>query len=436
MERMEANRNENNKHITIIDAIMGSGKSTYIIKEINKHPEKRYLVVLPTLDECKRYSEKIEVSTYQPQTKSTKSQDLQRLIERNQNVVTTHALIQQVDETIMQLLKQRNYTLVIDECLDVLHRYEKQFTSDDLRSILNDGYVIVDKSGYLVWNDSKEETMFSHEYQGRWSDIKRLCKLQSLMCLPTKEQTLVTSIVMWVFPVEFFSCFQHCYIATYLWNGSIQKNYFDLHHLSYEHKSLTSKGEELELIDYDPMLERALRRKYFDLITVCDKDSLNWIGKSKKGKENPLSSAWYKRKKNDGSTLLMELKKNVSNYFRNHLKAKSADCMWTVFKNVKGHIRGQGYSKGFVPFNMKATNDYRHKSALAYCVNIFLHVDVVRFFRAHGINPNENLYAVSEMLQWIWRSRIRDGQPISLYLPSERMRRLLFSWAGRKIDGV
>ena len=81
-----------------------------------------------------------------------------------------------------------------------------------------------------VWNDSKEETMFSHEYQGRWSDIKRLCKLKSLMCLPTKEQTLVTSIVMWVFPVEFFSCFQHCYIATYLWNGSIQKNYFDLHH--------------------------------------------------------------------------------------------------------------------------------------------------------------------------------------------------------------
>lgn len=436
MERMEANRNENNKHITIIDAIMGSGKSTYIIKEINRHPEKRFLVVLPTLDECKRYSEKIEALTYEPLYSPTKSKDLQRLLKQNRNIVTTHRLIQLADEMTMQILKERNYTLVIDECLDVLHKYERQFTSHDLISILNDGYVTIDNSGYLIWNDSKDEVTFEHEYKGRWSDIKRLCCLKSLMCLRTKEETLSKSIIMWVFPVEFFSCFQHCYIATYLWNGSIQKNYFDLHRLSYEHKSLIKNGEETMLIDYDPQKERSQRKAYFDLITVCDNEKLNSIGKPIKGKKKPMSLGWYKKLIKDESPQLTKLRNNISNYVRNDLKVKSTDCMWTTFKEARNYLKGDGYSKGFVPWNKKATNDYRHKSALAYCVNTYLNVDVLRFFRAHGINPNENLYAVSEMLQWIWRSRIRDGQPISLYLPSERMRRLLFAWAGRKIDGV
>jgi len=37
-------------------------------------------------------------------------------------------------------------------------------------------------------------------------------------------------------------------------------------------------------------------------------------------------------------------------------------------------------------------------------------------------------FALSEMLQFIWRSAIRDNQPIHLYVPSERMRKLLMDW--------
>ena len=32
------------------------------------------------------------------------------------------------------------------------------------------------------------------------------------------------------------------------------------------------------------------------------------------------------------------------------------------------------------------------------------------------------------MLQWIWRSAIRDGKPINAYIPSKRMRELLINW--------
>ena len=41
---------------------------------------------------------------------------------------------------------------------------------------------------------------------------------------------------------------------------------------------------------------------------------------------------------------------------------------------------------------------------------------------------NNDKIALAEMLQWIWRSQIRRGQPINIYIPSKRMRRLLMEW--------
>ena len=46
----------------------------------------------------------------------------------------------------------------------------------------------------------------------------------------------------------------------------------------------------------------------------------------------------------------------------------------------------------------------------------------------NNVNVNEETYALSEMLQWIWRSAIREGNEIWIYIPSRRMRKLLQNW--------
>ena len=48
--------------------------------------------------------------------------------------------------------------------------------------------------------------------------------------------------------------------------------------------------------------------------------------------------------------------------------------------------------------------------------------------KGNGKLKAKDLYALSEMLQWIWRSRIRNGQDINIYIVSKRMRRLLNQW--------
>ena len=46
----------------------------------------------------------------------------------------------------------------------------------------------------------------------------------------------------------------------------------------------------------------------------------------------------------------------------------------------------------------------------------------------NGVSVDEDGFALSEMIQFIWRSAIRDGKEITLYVPSSRMRNLLLDW--------
>lgn len=122
--------------------------------------------------------------------------------------------------------------------------------------------------------------------------------------------------------------------------------------------------------------------------------------------------------------------------------------MWTTFKDSKTQLRGKGYSKefkaeqldnvvkayGFLPCNARSTNKYGNCFNLAYCINVYLHPSVSQFFKQKGIAIDEDLYALSEMIQWIWRSRIRNGENINIYIPSIRMRNLLSSWMDMNLD--
>ena len=53
---------------------------------------------------------------------------------------------------------------------------------------------------------------------------------------------------------------------------------------------------------------------------------------------------------------------------------------------------------------------------------------VKKFFETNDVPVNEDGFATSEMLQFIWRSAIREGNEIWLYIPSIRMRTLLYKW--------
>ena len=78
--------------------------------------------------------------------------------------------------------------------------------------------------------------------------------------------------------------------------------------------------------------------------------------------------------------------------------------------------------------NARATNAYSDRTAVAYMCNVFFNPILKNFFESKGVRVEEDKWALSEFLQFMFRSGIRKGEKIRIYIPSLRMRNLLKRW--------
>ena len=60
--------------------------------------------------------------------------------------------------------------------------------------------------------------------------------------------------------------------------------------------------------------------------------------------------------------------------------------------------------------------------------NRFVNLSVKKFLTEYGAEVDDDAYALSEMLQWLWRSAIREGKPIKVCILPRRMYKLLQAW--------
>ena len=213
--------------------------------------------------------------------------------------------------------------------------------------------------------------------------------------------------------------------------GSLMAHYFQAHGVEYDMKTVIGDPWSPELILHADAPDMERKRQLAKLINVVKDQKLNSIGK-RVGRENPLSFSWYdtqcKGKKT--SPRVRTVQRNTETFFRYRADTPTKSNMWTCPKAQSKHLKGRGYSRGFVPINARATNDHIDKTALAYLVNRFTNPIIRGYFEDRGIQVREDLFALSEMVQWVFRSQIRRGDPIDLYIPSLRMRTIFKAWLG------
>lgn len=134
---------------------------------------------------------------------------------------------------------------------------------------------------------------------------------------------------------------------------------------------------------------------------------------------------------------IIEVERDLKRLFRNrrNQKVEPEDFMFTCLSDYKRGWSGKDLPAKFigqdtsVPYNERAVNGYRHKHNLAYLYNAFAHPSVPHTVNSFAdLKYDGNVHALSVLLQWIWRSAIRTGQPIRVYMPSVRMRKLLLDW--------
>lgn len=412
--------------ITVIDSIMGSGKTTYMTKLMNElhtqslgrsftdpeHKPTRFLYVAPLLSEVDRIKEDCRDLCFRdPQQIGRKLDHLSILIDQGANICTTHALFHLLNRDICQRLREQNYTLVIDEALDCLNLFD-DLSRSDKRLLFKDHCVYVEPdTNKLRWNHRDHPA-----YSGEFNAVRNLCDSGNLVHY--------RDAVLWTFPSDFLRCFDQVYLLTYLFLGSPMSAYLRAEGLPYEMMTLKDKEHLVSWADHSD--ESATKEKLRSLVSVYDGPA-NQCGKPK-GKDNPFSSTWCERMVRNDPKALTKIKATTEHWFKSVAQTKANDNAWTTFKKTRKHLTGVRYAKGFIPNNTKATNDYKHKRSLAYLCNVFHNPIIKGYFEDRGITVHEELYALSEMIQWIWRSQIRDDQPINVFIPSERMRSLFIWW--------
>jgi hypothetical protein len=393
------------KKINVVDSIMGTGKTSWAIQYMNESvKDKKFIYITPFLTEVDRVKKAVTSRSFvEPiSTGKGKLDNLKKLILNDCNIVSTHALFKKADEEIIELLKAGNYTLVLDEVMDVVEQYD--LNKDDLSLLIKSEMVLVDEAtGIIRWNENSE-------YQNtRYDEIKRLSKTENLIYFEN-------IILFWTFPVSVFQAFKEVYVLTYLFEAQEQKYYYDMYQLEYEFKAVQWTSERYVLVDH-------VDKKPYDKTLIKSLISIYEGNLNNIGDDNSLSKTWYE--KNKGGLLVDKLKRNLYTYFFNNVKTASKVNMWTSFKDDRLSLKGKGYAKGFVSHNTRATNEYKDKESLAYTINRFMNPYKYKFFKSRGVTVNQDMYALSELIQWVWRSRIREGKAINLYIPSKRMRKLL-----------
>lgn len=390
---------------------MGSGKTSWSIQHINRSTFDNFLYITPFLDEVERIIRNTERHFKQPTYKgNTKLDNLNELLACQSDIASTHALFKKLDKDSRESIKIGKYTLILDEVLNVIEPYD-DIRNDDMKLLKDSGCVTVDEDGFVVWNKEKLD------YDTKYNDIKILADNRSLIYINNK-------LLLWRYPPEIFTMFDKVYILTYLFEASILKNYFDLYGIQYEQKSISECDGEYQITDFFVPNTSI----YVNRINIY-KGKLN---ENIYQKINGLSVTWFRAKINQEN--IRQIKKNLYNYFSNIVNAKSESVMWTTFKDYKQKLKGKGYSSQFISYNCRSTNEYADRYNLAYCVNVYLHPGITQFFLQRGININEDLYGLSEMIQWIWRSRIRKGENVNIYIPSMRMRNLLIDWLEMNLE--
>ena len=416
--------------INIVDSVMGAGKTSAAINYIKNAPDDmKFMYITPYLTEVGRIKEKcankkfVEPINYTDHT--PKKVHLKHLLNNGRNIITTHALFHHFDDEIIDLCYSQGYVLFMDEVTDVIDIYElkdkdkKKQDPKDVKIFL-ECYVDVDeKTGLLHWKDD------APDYDGLYATEKNLCDMGCLALYGCQ-------IMLWLFPIKVFRAFRKSYILTYMFNAQIQKYYYDYYLLEYN--NLYVSGDSPENFHFvEDKKEYLSKYDYRKLINIIDEEKLNMIGDD----FGALSKAWYSR--NQNNILMKKLKNNMINFFNNKPivynqkadkweKSKSDNNIWTTFKAYKKLISGKWYAKGYLPSNMRATNEYKDRTAVAYMINKYFNPCIKNFFLSKGIEVDEDGYALSEMLQFLWRSAIREGRIITVYIPSSRMRNLLIKW--------
>ena len=410
-------KTEGRTSIEVLDAIMGSGKTQGIIKWMSSNPQEKYLYVSPMLTEVESRipsaCEELEFTYPNTEEHKTKSEHLLSLLKSGKNISFTHALFSDMTREHLYWINKYQYILIVDEEIDFIESYTGHYGKDDITSLEKSGHIKIDFENLgkvsWTWDQMEGNTVYSR--------LKRLCDLEMLYCGKSENRD---SLMVIHLPLELVSCSKRTIVLSYLFKGSLMEAFLKL-------RGVEVKDFKDFSVDYP---EEYYKKKARNLITLVDTRT------TKACKSLSMSYTWY-----TNSALADELDKISKAILSVYRKVENKEeFLFTAPKEVSVRYNDKGKKSKrtvlhkdipdtyYLYSGTRATNDYANKSVLVHAYNRHPNLVVNNYLTQYASSPSSDVFALAEMIQWIWRSRIRKKEPIQLCILNKRMERLFKDW--------
>ncbi|AGF77243.1 hypothetical protein UWK_00663 [Desulfocapsa sulfexigens DSM 10523] len=294
--------------ITIVDAVMGTGKSTWAINEVNNNPAKKYIILTPYLDEVDRYkadTSRPDVVALDDDITDTKTAGFRDAIKQGKSVITTHKLFSHLYLEEFPQIQQGEYELIIDETITLVE--EEVINKDDFNMLL---------STKKIWTEpTKIDGMFIVHPEAHGVDYHG--SHRAFMDAARGEHVfrINNTTVVFVVPPEKLTVFKNVHIMTYFFEGSETHCWLQLHKIDFNHKELERDNGGHKLLPHSLNYSGA---KYKPLITIFDDKKLNAIGEKGRKLKEPLAQGWFKQKGKDRKKEIKQLKKRWLSLFEQY----------------------------------------------------------------------------------------------------------------------
>lgn len=404
--------------IELLDSIMGSGKTQGVIQWMLNNPQNKYLYVSPMLTEIEERiptaCQALEFTYPRTEEYKTKGQHLLKLLEEGCNVSFTHSLFTDLTKQHLALIRKHEYVLIVDEEVAFIEPYKGNYSRDDIVSLEKAGHIRVeeDNLGRVVWQWYDDNEMNDTAY----SKLKRMSDLGMLYCAKRDRKIMVVHL-----PIELVQSSRRVILLTYLFKGSVMESFMDL------------KG--IEIVPFKevtpPKTTKDVLTKAKSLITFIDTTTTKAVSNLS------MSSTWYS--KNATTADLEKVSNAIFSVYRKFGDKESfiftapkslADYQYVKDEKLKRNIIHKKMPKDvdWIYCGTKATNMWSHKSIAVHAYNRYVNTAIKAYLQDYGTPPDDDMFALSEMVQWIFRTCIRNDEPLQLCIFNNRMKGLLCNW--------
>lgn len=422
----------------IIDAPTGAGKTTALIHMLKQEQDKittsnnRYIVITPLLTEVNRIASQTGFSE-PSDTDSSKQVSLKRLLAEGRNICCTHKLCDLFSSDTLALLDNGiyNYTLVIDEepnvitaCTDTTDK-DNELAPKDYRKAVTDGIITCNETtGQIEW--VKGSTYDTEETDRGYLDKKIKQRLAVVDIYSINDHSCIVELIkgnlwehfcsVWVSSYRVESSLFHCYCQLH----GFPLNYFHIDGINI------SNGY------------KALKPAELNRLAICE--DLRYVFGKPLRNQKPLSFTWCQKNLIDAKGRPTATAKDLTRRFRNYIRtvtktSKTDSLVWTAYSAYQQALSARELSqKRWLAYNTRATNDYQNCTTVGFLCDRYPNSNLLTFFNTFGIKIDRDAFALSTLIQFIWRSNIRDShsdKTIHLFIPSYRMRQLFAVWLNK-----